>query len=272
MPTLTEEIDTTMQAIVDKLQTLIATGSVTDLTLAAKALEAVRGTSSLQNILAQSQEALATLSGDLAAAQAALTSGKDGHLVTMVNLKNTLAQELNTLQDQIQAAYLAGAATIGVPRVGDIFLGIYPDPNLLPDDVSICDGRYIPTVNAGLIINVWGLGNGQTPCTMIANYNASVAINERAIVDGNGLRLPNFSGTFFKAANPANVGQYQLDDVKQHNHGAVQPLVVSTAGTGTGVNRVANASFRLDTAATTSDFGGETRPKNFSALALVRYK
>lgn len=272
MPTINEEIDSATQALLTRLQTLIASGTVTDLTLAAKALEAVRGSSSLQNLLAQVDAASASLSTGLTSSLAALTAGKDGHLTTMVNLKNTLLADLNALADTISNDYLSTAAAIGTPRVGDIFTAMYPDPNNLPDNVFICDGRYLPLADAGLLINVWGLGAGQTPCPMIANYNATVAVLERAIVDGTGLRLPNFSGTFFKAAAVADVGKYQLDSVKEHLHAAAHQFVVSPTGTGSGVNPVANASFRLDKATNTNNTGDETRPKNFSALALVRYK
>lgn len=273
MPTLSETINSSMEALLTRLNTLIATGNATELTLAAKALEAIRGTSALQNILQQSQDTLGALQDALNSAQSGLTSSKDTHLAALVSLKNTLAGNLTTLESTIYADFLSESASIGTPRVGDIFLSILPDPNILPDKVKICDGSILALAFATPLINAWGLGNGQTPCPFVVNYNASVSGPDQIIIDDTGLHLPNFAGTFFKAGAPNSVGQFQGDLVGPHTHGATQPFAISQSGSGVGVNTITNGAFRLDRVnATNNPAGAETRPKNFSAISLVRYK
>lgn len=262
-----------MEAVLARLNTLITTGNATELTLAAKALEAIRGTSALQNILQQSQDTLGALQDALDSAQSGLTSSKDSHLAALVSLKNTLAGNLSTLGSQIQTDYLSEVASVGSPRVGDIFLSMLPDAAVLPDKVKLCDGSVLALAFATPLINAWGLGNGQTPCPFVINYNAGVGNGDQIIVDETGLRLPNFTGAFFKAGAANLVGQYQADMVGPHTHGATQPFVISQSGSGVGVNTITNGAFRLDrVSATNNPAGPETRPKNFSALALVRYK
>lgn len=274
MSDLDDSINTAAAAILTRINTLVSSGNITDLTLASKALEALRGTSALQNIIQQADGLSAALNGTLSTAQSALTSSKDTYLAALTSLKDTLSGNLTDLETTLMANYLSGANAIGAPRIGDIFLSIYPDPTLLPADVKLCDGNYLPLADAGYLINAWGLGSGQTPVPFVTNYNAGAG-GATIIVDGTGLRLPNLSGAFFKAGAASQVGTYQADQVGGHTHSAgTASFVVSATGTGSGVNAAGGASFRLGTQAATADNapGAETRPKNFSALALVRYK
>lgn len=271
---LESNIEAASQNILDRIDALVATGNVKDVLLAAKALEAVRGSATLQALLSQGQASLAALATALAAAQDDLQNDKNGFSTELVNLKNSLAAELNTLSETIQTAYLDVANGIGVPRVGDIFMSILPNPDSLPLNVTICDGRYIPLADATLLINAWGLGVGPTIAPFVNNYNSGVAAGAQIIVDGTGLRLPNFINHFFKAGNTANIGLFQADAVANHTHGATSNLVVNPA-TGSGVNIGSTGTFKLASVPATNnqaDGQTETRPKNFSALALVRYR
>lgn len=270
---LETEIEATSAGILARIDALIATGGIKDLTLAAKALEAVRGSATLQALLSQGQASLAAISSALTAAQDDLQDDKNGYSTELTNLKNALAIELNGLSDAIQAAYLDAANGIGVPRVGDIFMSILPDPDSLPLNVTICDGRYIPLADATQLINAWGLNVGGTIVPFVNNYNSGVDSGSQIIVDGTGLRLPNFVNHFFKAGNTANIGIYQEDAIANHAH-PVTPNIVTNPAAGNGVNPTGSGSFKLATAASTDNQTGgasETRPKNFSALALVRY-
>lgn len=273
MPTLTEDINTTLQAAVNKINDLIATGDIKDLTFAAKALEAIRGTAELQNIIAQSASTLTALGAALTAATGDLTAAKNTHVSTLNATKSSIIADLNTLADTLEAAFNAEAATTGTPRVGDIWLALYPDPGVLPSKVSICDGRYVPLAEADALIAAWGIGVGGTPVPFVVNYNASVGSGLDIILDGTGVRLPDLTGRFFKANETSELGTFEEDMVGPHNHASPNPFVTSATGSGSGVTPSGAQSFQLGTVSTTADNSGtETRPKNISALPVIRYK
>lgn len=262
-----DEIDATNLAILVKLQALIASGSTKDMILAAKAVEALRGGLSLQAIIDASESGQTAIAAALAAALNSITAGESTAEDQLTDLKSDLAADLNSLASSLSASYLSGANAIGNPRIGDIWLALYPDPTVLPANVSICDGRYVPLADSALLTAAWGLDGSAK--TFVTNYNAGVASDKQIILDGTGIRLPDLRTFFFKPGTAANVGIIQAASVPNHVHGS--DLMHSTPGSGTLAAPAAGTGITVGSSGNPTVVG-DLVPANISALPLIRFK
>lgn len=254
---LDDTLDTLATTIATRLQTLVPQTDAQGAVFAAKAVEALRGSTTLQGIVAAGGDAVDQIASAVAAAiaagQAAVTASQNSAIAALQNAHAGLLAALATAQNAI------------APRVGDVVLRIIPNPAALPSGLWILDGSVKPVAQCPDLIAAWFPGG--VPCTMIANYNAQNPYGATVQVVGGNLTLPNMLGAFFRAAVTAEHGKYFPDRI---GGGVGTDFLVTGSGVatahklsdGTGTGIVVNAL----------DGHTETTPKYVGALPLVRFQ
>lgn len=254
--TLDTVLDTLSAAITARLQTIVPQTDAQGLILAAKAVEALRGSTTLQGIVAAGGNAIEQVADAVLAAvstsQAAITASQANAIAALQNSYTGLLTALSTAQDAV------------APRVGDILLRIVPNPAQPPAGLWVLDGSVKAAALCPALITAWFPGG--TACTMIANYNAQNPYGATVQVVGGNLTLPNMLGAFFRASPAADHGKYFPDRL---GGGATTDLLAIGGGTA--------STYKLSDATGTGasvgtlDAASETTPKYFAALPFVRF-
>jgi hypothetical protein len=270
---LQEDLDTLMAAITSRSQSLIANATPKDLVILAKSAEAMRGTVALQAILQASDTAQGAISSNRVAALAALAAALSSSEGALDDKETDILASLEAVKTTYLADMLVVLNASGNYRVGDMWIGMFPDPNNLPTNVYLLDGS---TKSASLcpgLVQAWGLGAGQTPVPFVTNYNASNPYGITVAVNAGVLRLPNMAGGFMRGRTSGDVGLFQADELKSHGHTVANSQLLTKQNSGAaGAGMAVGANFSpVAAVGAIGDTGGaETRPANYAGLWVVR--
>jgi len=277
MPTLDDDINTLMEALVTRAGALVATAGAQDLALLGHAIAATRGSTALQSIIDAATDALGEVTGSRDAALATLATQLTTNQNALTVATATLVAQLGTVKDgavsQITGAWLAVAGM----RIGDVAWRLFPNANDIPSMILPLIGGQVDATAYNALAGAWGLNPGQTPSDFVTRYNASNLLGITVQVSGGSLYLPNLSGWFPQGVNPTDMGKYFPDMLKTHTHDAPSggSFTLAATGTdagsgGTGALHVAGTKTGAPSATSGLTVGAKNKPEAIAGVFVVR--
>jgi hypothetical protein len=199
-------------------------------------------------------------------------------LVALASLANTTETDLNTAEASIVTLLASAAAGA---HTGDIKFGLYSSA---PSGWVKMNGGTIGNASSGatranadtsaLFALLWALNATDSPILTSAGAGSTRGADAAADFAANKrLTVPDLRGEFLRGLDDSRgvdtsrrLGSAQAGELEAHTHSLP---VYSNAGSGSNIED-ADFSGSLQTAATGSTGGSETRPRNVAALAVIK--